>query len=138
MDPYEPELHVGEEHELEPDTISRVPLKKSEIMEFLKRDLDGILIWNPSSEREEPVVWLARGPDGEVTYTFYGRWGLIGGRLVPELALRLDHRIEPEKQEEVAEFLSGFGLTPAEAEEVIQAVGVAPVKKARRRKAKTT
>src|SRR3954454_21881994 len=62
MDPYEPELRVREEEELEPDSISRVPLEKSEIIEFLKNHLVGILLWNPSTEREDPVVWLCRGP----------------------------------------------------------------------------
>ena len=37
MDPDDPELHVMGEDELEPDSISRVPLEKSEIIDFLKR-----------------------------------------------------------------------------------------------------
>jgi len=138
MDPYDPEPFMKAEDELEPDTISRVPLEKAEIIEFLKNSgLFGILLWNPSSEREDPVVWLCRGANGEITYTFSPRRGMIGGRLIPFLAHQRGGRIDAEKRDEVAEFLLSFGLTPEEAEDVIQAVGVSPVKKPRRRKAKT-
>jgi hypothetical protein len=37
MDPDDPERHVKAEEELEPDSISRVPLEKPEIIAFLKR-----------------------------------------------------------------------------------------------------
>src|SRR5262249_42968066 len=137
MDPDEPQPWTVEEAKMEPDTISRVPLEQLEIIEFLKESLWGILLWNPSTEREDPVVWLSRGSTGQITYTFSPRRGLIGGRLVPEYALGRGHQIDARKKDEVAEFLLGFGLTPEEAEDVIQAVGVAPVKKPWRRKAET-
>ena len=72
-DPYlpdEPRRTMMGEEELEPDTISRVPLQKSEIIEYLKKRLTEILIWNPSSERKDPVVWLGRDSSGKITYTF--------------------------------------------------------------------
>jgi hypothetical protein len=139
-DPYlpdEPDRTMMGEEELEPDTISRVPLKKSEIIEYLKKRLSEILSWNPSTERKDPVVWLGRDSSGKITYTFSPRRGLIGGKLVPESARLLSRRIDARKKDEVAEFLLGFGLTPEEAEDVIQAVGVKPVKPPRRRKAGT-
>jgi hypothetical protein len=139
MDPDEPHRTVMGEDELEPDTISRVPLEKSEIIDFLKNHgLLGILIWNPSSEREDPVVWLGRGSTGKITYTFAPRRGLIGGAMVPYGAYLLGGEIDAEKKDEVAEFLLSFGLTPEEAEDVIRAVGTSAVRKPRRRTAKTT
>jgi hypothetical protein len=141
-DPYlpdEPRRTMMEEEELEPDTISRVPLKKSEIIDFLKsHGLLEILIWNPSTERKDPVVWLGRDSRGKITYTFSPRRGMIGGKLIPEFAEWKAKRIDARKKDEVAEFLLGFGLTPDEAEDVIQAVGVKPVKPPRRRKVGTT
>jgi hypothetical protein len=135
MDPYDPEPCHREEDELEPDSISRVPLEKSEIINFLKNSgLVGILLSNPSTEREDPVVWLCRGTNGQITYTFSPRRGMIGGQLVPEFALWEGHRIDARKKDEVAAFLLSFGLTPEEAQDVIGAVGV---KEPRRRKAGT-
>jgi hypothetical protein len=56
---------------------------------------------------------------------------------VPFAAFWDSAHIRAEKRDEVAAYLLTFGLTPGEADEVIQAVGVAPVKKPRRRKAET-
>jgi hypothetical protein len=131
--PDEPHRTMKAEDELEPDTISRVPLKKSEIIEYLKKRLPGTLLWNPSSERKDPVVWLGRDLHGNITYTFSPRRGMIGGKLVPEFAEWKAKPIDARKKDEVAEFLLGFGLTPDEAEDVIQAVGVKPVKPLRRK-----
>jgi hypothetical protein len=139
-DPYlpdEPDRTMMGEEDLEPDAISRVPLEKSEIIEYLKKRLSEILGWNPSTERKDPVVWLGRDSSGKITYTFSPRRGLVGGKLIPEFARLLSRRIDARKKDEVAEFLLGFGLTPEEAEDVIQAVGVKPVKPPRRRKAGT-
>src|SRR5690348_6138142 len=61
MEPYDPEPHVMDEEELEPDTISRVPLEKSEIIDYLKATgLYGILLANNMLPLEYPVVWLGR------------------------------------------------------------------------------
>ena len=139
MEPYDPEPHVMDEEELEPDTISRVPLEKSEIIDYLKTTgLYSILLANNMLPLEYPVVWLGRDCHGEITYTFSPRRGLIGGQIIPDSALaRRGRRIDARKKDEVAAYLLGFGLTPEEAEYVIQSVGVAPVKEPRRRKAET-
>ena len=127
-----------EEAELEPDSISRVPLEKSEILEFLKNSgLVGMLISNPWREPEDPPAWLCRTPTGKITYTFSPSHGMIGGKLVPHFTLWEGDKIDARKTDEVAEFLLSFGLTREEAEDVIRAVGVSPVWKPRRRKAET-
>ncbi len=139
MDPDDPELRLLGEDELEPDSISRVPLERSEIIDFLKRHgLFSILLSNNEFPLEYPLVWLCRGNHGEITYTFAPRRGLIGGQFIPDSALvRPGRRIDARKKDEVAAYLLGFGLTPEEAEDVIGTLGVAPVKKPRRRKAET-
>jgi hypothetical protein len=50
---------------------------------------------------------------------------LIGGKAVPFFAL-LEDRVFRPKSREVIEFLRGFGLDEAQAEGVIQSVGLAP------------
>jgi hypothetical protein len=139
MDPDDPELHPMDEDELEPDSISRVPLEKSEIIDFLKQSgLYCILLANNILPLEYPLVWLCRDNHGKITYTFAPRRGLIGGQMIPDSALApWGRRIDPRKKDEVAAYLLGFGLTPEEAEDVIGALGVAPVKPPRRRKAET-
>jgi hypothetical protein len=139
MDPDDPEQHVKAEEELELDSISRVPLEMSEIIDFLKTSgLFCILLANNEFPLEYPLVWLCRDHHGEITYTFAPRRGLIGGQLIPDSALvRPGRRIHARKKDEVAAYLLGFGLTPAEAEDVIQSLGVAPVKKPRPSKATT-
>jgi hypothetical protein len=139
MDPDDPERHVKAEEELEPDAISRVPLEKSEIIDYLKRTgLFSILLANNDFPLEYPLVWLCRSNYGDITYTFAPRRGLIGGQMIPDSALvRPGRRIHPRKKDEVAAYLLGFGLTPEEAEDVIQSLGVAPLKKQGRRKAET-
>ena len=88
MDPDDPELHVMGEEELEPDSISRVPLEKSEIIDYLKRTgLFSILLSNNDFPLDYPLVWLCRDNHGEITYTFAPRRGLIGGQIIPDSAL---------------------------------------------------
>ena len=139
MDPYDPELHVMGEEELEPDSISRVPLEKSEIIDFLKRTgLFSILLSNNDFPLEYPLVWLCR--EQPRRYHLYVRAAARPDRRAahPRLGpVWPGRRIDARKKDEVAAYLLGFGLTPEEAEDVIRALGVAPVKKPRRRKAET-
>ena len=111
----------------------------TEIIDFLKRTgLFSILLANNDFPLEYPLVWLCRSNYGDITYTFAPRRGLIGGQMIPDSALvRPGRRIDARKKDEVATYLLGFGLTPEEAEDVIQSLGVAPVRKPRRRKAET-
>jgi hypothetical protein len=138
-DPFDPELRTISEDRLELDRTPPAPLEKAEIIQFLE---NGGLIWilmsNPSGEgRTDPRVWLCRDQLGGVVFTFASERGQVGGAPVPFAAFWDSAHIRAEKRDEVAAYLLTFGLTPGEADEVIQAVGVAPVKKPRRRKAET-
>jgi hypothetical protein len=139
QDPDEPYDWMMEEAGLEPDSISRAPLEKSEILEyFTNSGLVAMLISSPWSETAALPAWLCRSMGGMVTYTFNPGHGLIGGKPIPQFTLyREGEKIDARKKDEVAEFLLSFGLTPEEAADVIRAVGVAPVRKPRRRKAET-
>ena len=138
QDPDEPYDWLMDESEIEPDLISRVPLEKSEILEYFTNwGLVAMLISTPWSESRDWPAWLCRTMGGMVTYTFNPSHGLIGGKPIPYDALRPGDKIDARRKDEVAEFLLSFGLTPEEAEGVIRAVGVAPVKRPRRRKAET-
>ncbi len=130
-DPFEPDLYALPEDELEPDTTPPASLEKAEIIEFLKEGggLLWILMTNPSEGRKDPQVWLARDQLGGVTFTFERNRGMIGGETVPFSAFWGSDAIYAPKKDEVAEFLLSFGLTHEEAEDVIRAVGVSPVKK---------
>jgi hypothetical protein len=138
-DPFEPEMHMLSEDELEVDVTPPAPLEKPEILRFLKNSgLIMILMTNPSPEGpKDPRVWLCRDQLGNVIYTFAAERGQVGGATVPFAAFWDSAHIRAEKRDEVAAYLLTFGLTPEEAEDVIRTVGVAPVKKPRRRKAKT-
>ena len=89
-----------------------------------------------------------RAPRVEGADKATGQGGYSANFLLPGTvwgkALRSPHayarikRIDARKKDEVTEFLLSFGLTPEEAQDVIQAVGVKPVKtKPHRRQAET-
>jgi hypothetical protein len=138
-DPFEPDPHTFPEDRLEPDVTPPAPLEKSEILRYLKNGgLLGVLMTNPSPEGPKyPHVYLCRDQLGNVTYTFAAERGMVGGAPVPFAAFWGTDGIHAHKGDEVAAYLLTFGLTPEEADDVIRAVGVAPVKKPRRRKAET-
>lgn len=137
-DPFEPDLHLVSEDRLELDVTPPAPLEKPEILRFLKNSgLMMILMTNPSPEGpRDPRVWLCRDQLGNVIYTFAAERGQIGGATVPFAAF-WDDAIHAHKRDEVAAYLLTFGLTPEEADDVIRAVGVSPVRKPRRRKVGT-
>jgi hypothetical protein len=134
-DPFEPERRTLGEDQLELGVTPPAPLKKPEILRFLKNgDLMMILMTNPSPDGpRDPRVWLCRDQLGNVIYTFASERGQAGGATVPFAAFWDSDHIRAEKRDEVAAYLLTFGLTPEEAEDVIRAVGVSPVKKPRRR-----
>jgi hypothetical protein len=138
-DPFEPDIRTIGEDELELDVTPPAPLEKPEIIRFLKNSgLIRLLRTNPSLDGpRDPHVWLCRDQPWGVTHTFAAERGQVGGALVPFAAFWDSAHIRTEKRDEVAAYLLTFGLSPEEAEDVIRAVGVAPVKKPRRRKAET-
>lgn len=99
---------------------------QSAVADYFKRGgLVAILQSNLSGGRNQPHVWLTFDSDGTITHTFDQDLGLIGGETVPFFAL-LEYSVFKPKSREVIDFLRGFGLDQAQAEEVVDAVGTAP------------
>lgn len=125
-------VQIGDEQsevvtfEVPEDELESVEADRAKVIEYLKSGgLVNILRSNLGGGREQPKVWLAFDSHGNLTHTFVAERGFIGGSTVPFFALQGNQIFEPKAQEVVA-FLSGFGLAPAEAEDVIRAVGVFP------------
>jgi hypothetical protein len=113
--------------EMPADDLDPAPaLDKAAILRYLKEGgLVAMLRSNLTGDPNPPRVWLSYSPRGEVIHTFAAERGLIGGEAAPFFALLVDKVYRP-KTEEVIEFLSSFGLSREEAEEVVRAVGTAP------------
>ena len=131
-------LHVMGEDELEPDSISRVPLEKSEIIDYLKRSgLFSILLPTTISHSSIPWSGSAAVITGDITYTFAPRRGLIGGQIDPRLGPSTrppDRRPEEGRGRRVS---PGLRPDPGRGRGRDPGLGVSPVKKPRRRKAET-
>jgi hypothetical protein len=97
---------------------------KAAVCSYLKRYLVAIL---KSNLVPNPQVWitLAAGNTWRLTHTFTPGRGLVGGATVPFSALHADKVLTTKKQE-VIDFLASFGLTRADAEDVLRTVGVSP------------
>ena len=127
QDPYDPFSSVRPEEELKPEdpVEQKKPLDRKQSIDFFK---NGGLAWILSTfgpdGKLSPRVWLRRDNLGNVTYTFVQDRGLIGGATVPH-PLTLDDllRVRLAEKDAVIKFLGNFGLSPQDAEEVIQAVG---------------
>jgi hypothetical protein len=113
--------------ELPEDLIQAAPAPaKAEVLRYLKEGgLVSILQANLIGGREQPRAWLTYSPRGSVTHTFSADRGVIGGAPVPFFAL-IEDKVFTAKKEEVLSFLASFGLSRAEAEDVVAAVGTAP------------
>jgi len=100
---------------------------KADVCSYLKRDLVAILKSNLVPNRPSPQVWItfAAGQTWRLTHTFTPRRGLVGGATVPFSALHADKVLTTKKQE-VIDFLASFGLTSADAEDVLHTVGLSP------------
>src|SRR5262245_9787993 len=127
QDPYDPFSSVRPEEELEPEdpVEQQNPLDRKESIDFFKNGgLVRILSTFGTDCKIPPRVGLRRDNLGNVTYTFVQGRGMVGGATVPH-PLTLDDllRVRLARKDVVIKFLAGFGLTPQEAEEVIQAVG---------------
>jgi hypothetical protein len=102
------------------------PPDKEAIINYLKEGgLVAILFGNLEKKREQPKAWLTYKRRGGVTHTFLAERGVVGGAPIPYFALH-EEKVYTGKKEEVAAFLTSFGLSRAEAEDVISAVGTAP------------
>ena len=98
------------------------------IVKFLKEGgLTSILRTNLGGGHPPPRIHFAHSRSGGVTYTFQGPPELIRGTPpVPFLALHDGKKVFTPKKEEVVDYLTQLGLSKAEAEDVIRAVGTAP------------
>ena len=127
-DPFDPQTYELAEDEMEPSRANgeRIPLSTAAIIDYLRYGgLTSILQSNLDGGRNQPRVWLCRDSLGGVTHTFYEQRGLVGGETVPFWALYEDRVFTP-KREEVLKYLRSFGLSKAQAEEVLAEVGTAP------------
>lgn len=113
--------------EVAEDELKRVPLPdKVALLKYFKEGgLVAMLQTNLIRADKDPQVWLSYTREGHLTHTLLRYRGVLGGVTVPYFALH-ETRVFAGKQEQVIDFLAGFGLTRHEAEEVIAAVGTAP------------
>ena len=110
-----------------PETdLSRVELDREQVIQYLKEGgLLAILRSNLGGGRGTPRAWLTLDTQGRPIHTSDPERGLVGGGAVPFFALQ-EYRVFAPKREEVVGFLSTFGLTPFEAEDVVRSVGMVP------------
>jgi hypothetical protein len=92
---------------------------------FAQGGLVSILRANLSGGRNQPRAWLTFTPRGDLAHTFTQESGVVGGAKVPFFALHED-KVFAGKRDEVVAFLTSFGLSRREAEEVVSSVGTAP------------
>jgi hypothetical protein len=125
-------IRIGDEQneevmfEVPEDELAPVESNRLDVINYLKSGgLVNILRSNLGGGPDQPKVWLSFGPHGNLTHTFIKERGFIGGRAVPFFALQGNQVFTPES-DKVVEFLSGFGLSRAEAEDVIRSVGRFP------------
>ena len=106
--------------------LAPVEFNRALVMEYLKNEgLLEILRANLGDRKKQPRVWLAFDSDGNLIHTFTEEQGYIGGETVPWFALQGNQVFSP-KSKEVVNFLTSFGLSPEEAEQVVKKVGTSP------------
>ncbi|MEX2142728.1 MAG: hypothetical protein WD894_25965 [Pirellulales bacterium] len=129
IDPFEPmtmELPEDEMEAIAPDAEMAAPIESDEITDYLTNGgLISILRSNLSGGKYQPRAWLCRDQLGNITHTFVPERGMVGGQLVPSLAMR-DRKILRPKREAVLSFVESFGLNSKEAERVVSEVGTTP------------
>ena len=129
MDPFDPwsvRLQEDEIEALPPGSEVDKPLEKQKVVEYLVNGgLISILRSNLEGGKNQPRVWLCRDQLGNITHTFIEERGLLGGQLVPSLALR-GHKVFTPKRDAVLSFVESFGLNRHDAEKVVAEVGTAP------------
>lgn len=114
------------ESEIPEDYLEAATLDKADILRYLKQGgLVALLQTHLIRGKSKPRVWLTFTYQGEITHTLDAARGSMGGIEVPFFAL-LEEKVFAPKTEEVLTFLKGFGLSRAEAEEVVATVGTAP------------
>jgi hypothetical protein len=125
-------IRLGEEasesvaFEVAEDDLSPAQADRAGIIDYLKRGgLVAILRSNLGGGPDRPKAWLQFDPQGRFIHTLSAERGLVGGATVPFFALQANRVFAP-KAEEVIGFLSSFGLSRTDAEDVLRSVGTAP------------
>jgi hypothetical protein len=109
------------ENELEP---AEVP-DKAAVVRYLKEGGLVAMLQTNLVAGQQPRASLALDPAGNLAYTLAPERSLLGGAEVPFFAVR-EGKVYGPKREEVIGFLTAFGLSRAEAADVVRAVGTAP------------
>lgn len=125
-DPEDPESHEYAAEELQPFAGEPPfgPADAPRLVRYLKHGgLVSILHANLAGGKYQPRVWLCRDTLGNITHTFYEERGLVGGRTVPLFALRGERVFAP-MRDQIVDYVESFGLSRADAEAVMRAVGV--------------
>ena len=125
-DPYDEDVieMPADELALANTSVKAIPVDR--IVDYLENGgLLQILKSNMSGGKNPPRVWLVRDSLGNVVHTFSAERGGVGGATVPFLALH-DNRVFLEKVNETLTFLSTFGLSGRDAQNVIETIGTAP------------
>ena len=84
-----------------------------------------INILQTNSGSNPPTVWITPQAAGTFRYGFSNEPNSVGGHPAPFGAVQAGKIFRP-KETEVVEFLRTFGLSKAEAESVVQRIGVEP------------
>jgi len=125
-DPYDEDVIEMPEDELALAEQGIQSISSDDIVRYLENGgLVQVLKSNMSGGRNQPRVWLGRDSLGNVVHTFVAERGEVGGATVPFFALQ-DNRISRPNLPEVLAFLSTFGLSKRDAQQVVDAVGIAP------------
>ena len=114
--------------EMPEDDMERAVPDKAAIVQYLKQGgLADILQTNLREGEDPPRVWLTFTRRGELTHTLNPVLKVTGkGTPAPFFAVLKNKVYAPDKAKVVEYLTNSFGLTPEEAEDVVQAVGTAP------------
>jgi hypothetical protein len=119
-DPTELRMHEDKMEKAVPD--------KAAIIQYLKQGgLADLLRTNLQEGEDPPRVWLMFTRYGQLTHTLNPVLKVTGkGTPAPFFAVLKNKVYAPDKAKVVEYLTKSFGLTPEEAEDVVQAVGTAP------------
>lgn len=125
MDPFEPATFELSEDELE-SIGPKTALERAKILDYLiNGGLIAILRSNTAGGRNQPRVWLRSDSAGNVTHTFDPTLGVVGGEVIPFMAIHEDRIFSP-KRDEVLNYLQGFKISRKDAEQILTTIGTAP------------
>lgn len=126
MEPAEPMIVEMPEEDIDADETEHVAPTKQQITEYLKHGgLLSILRAGASAGPNQPRVWLRVDSYGNVVHTFIKELGQVGGAVVPSMSLH-DGKIFKPQVDEVRGFVRTFGLSAADAAELVRSIKTAP------------